>query len=59
MQNAKQDGVQPINPEAAAQYADLLEAADGCFRMFQSLVESGFTEAQALQLVGSTLGGQR
>lgn len=49
----------PANPEAAAMYADLLEAAQNCYLMFQSLIEAGFSEAQAIQLVGVTLGGQR
>ncbi len=47
------------DPEAAAQYAELLEAARSLKRMYEALIEEGFTESQALILCGSTLGGQR
>ncbi|OPZ65199.1 MAG: hypothetical protein BWY85_00737 [Firmicutes bacterium ADurb.Bin506] len=54
-----QAGVRPTDPEAAARYAEMLEGAASCFLLYQSFIEAGFTEGQAIQLVGVTLGGQR
>lgn len=48
-----------IDPESAMMYADLLAASQNCYLMYQALIEAGFTEMQAIQLVGTTLGGQR
>lgn len=30
-----------------------------CYRMFVALVDAGFTEVQALSIIGAMLGGQR
>ena len=39
--------------------ADQRAAGLGCFQMFVALVDAGFTEEQALKVIGSMLGGQR
>ena len=39
--------------------ADQRSAALGCFQMYVALTDQGFTESQALQILGAMLGGQR
>ena len=36
--------------------AGLKEAAEGVFNLFQTLMSSGFTSSEAIQLIGTTLG---
>lgn len=40
----------------ASPNAGLKEATDGVFNLYQTLMSSGFTPSEAIQLIGTTLG---
>ncbi len=46
-------------PEAIGALAEMLTMARHIKSMFDSFVEAGFTEDQAIKMVGATLGGQK
>lgn len=39
--------------------AEQRQGAIDCYRLFVALVDGGFTEDQALKIIGASIGGQR